>query len=120
MRNVNDKRGFVLTVAMITAVLIAMACMALLAMATNEAQRARFQHVRTRARYASEAGLAWAQEQLRANGCWDSGGAFAAQLPITIDGVAYQVAIDMPACPGCAAPGSCAGAARQMRTRVTY
>ncbi|MBI4597268.1 MAG: hypothetical protein HY737_02565 [Candidatus Omnitrophica bacterium] len=105
-------RGFVLTFAMVAAILIAIVCMALLAMASNEAHRARFHRLRSQALYASEAGVTWAQEQLRLNGCWSPAG------PLAVNGV--SVVVTVSACPGvCTPPGPCP-TPREISTRVAY
>ena len=115
------QRGFVLTFAMISAILIAIVCMALLAMAANEAHRARFHRLRAQAVYASESGITWAQQQMDdslprrvagvPNSCWSGGN-------LSIPPYTVVVTLIPNACPGC--PGTPCATPRQIRTRVTY
>ena len=63
----SEKRGMVLGVAILTAIICAIASYVVLFLAVSQARHARFYHQRVRARYATEAAIVWAQQQLRAD-----------------------------------------------------
>ena len=104
------RQGFVLTFAMIAALLIAIVCMALMAMVSNEAQRARFERQRTQSAYASEAGVAWAQANLLTDPCWVP--------PGPVPGITPSVTVTVATCAGCSAATPCAS--RKITTKVAY
>ena len=107
-----NRRGFVLTFAMVASLLFAILCMALIAMVTGETRRARFHQLRDQALYASEAGIAWAQGELQSDPCWGSNG----QSQSKIIGV-VNVSVAVDACVTC--PGvPCSP--RGIRTQVTF
>ena len=62
-----QERGTVLAVAVLTAIVCSIAAYLVLFLAISQARHARFYHQRVRARYATEAAIVWAQQQLRAN-----------------------------------------------------
>ena len=63
----DQERGAVLGVAIMTAIVCSVVAYLILFLATSQARQARFYHRRVRARYATEAAIVWAQQQLRAN-----------------------------------------------------
>ena len=62
-----QERGAVLGVSIMTAIVCSVVAYLVLFLATSQARQARFYHQRVRARYATEAAIVWAQQQLRAN-----------------------------------------------------
>ena len=64
---VRKERGTVLAVAILTAIVCSVTAYLVLFLAISQARQARFYHQRVRARYATEAAIVWAQDQLRIN-----------------------------------------------------
>ena len=96
--------------AVITALLCAVAAYTILLIATSQARRAKIFQERYAARYAAEAGLVWAKEQLWSDSTWSSGVGPPADL--TING--FDVDIDLPPCT--ATPCE----TRQLKAKVIY
>ena len=69
-RCLSEERGIVLAAAIITAIICAIAAYLVLFLAISQARHARFYHQRARARYATEAAIVWAQQQLWADGAF--------------------------------------------------
>ena len=110
-----NRTGFVLTFAMVSAILLAVMCVALMAMVGSEAQRVRFQRSRTQAVYASEAGMAWAHEKLVDDQCFSSG--VGEDLSMVIDAKPYSVDVRIDPCAVCP---PCSTPARKVQAKVTY
>ena len=104
----HTERGIVLGIVIITAVIFSIAAYAMLFVAMSHRQRIKeFDVDRLRARYAAEAGLVWAQEQL-----WDDPPPpFCGGVPpfSPINGLNVTVAVS-----------NCGGPTHQLRASVTY
>ena len=120
-------RGFALTAVIMMAVIFGIAAFGILTMALGARQRSRFHEERLGARYAAEAALVWAQQQLWANngaGTPAAQGCFAGVPP------AGDFCIDddnNPATPDTCVdvtltgnPPPCGGANRQLSANVVY
>ena len=110
------QRGFVLLITVVIAIVCAIAAYAALFIAMAEAQHAVFYRDRTAARYAAEAGLVWAQQQLWANTV-KAQGCFAANPDLSLDhdGNPATPIIDVDVTlPGCGTPNV------QLRATVVY
>ena len=86
-------RGAILPIVAGTALLCAIAAYAILIMTLAQAKHTAFYRERTRARYAAEAGIVWAQQRLFISPTWGGG-----TLPI--DGINVAVTVAPP----CGAP----------------
>ncbi len=85
-----EERGIVLGIVIITAVIFSIAALGMLTVAMNQRQRVKvFDVNRLRARYAAEAGVVWAQEQLWENKNYCG----APQPPSPINGLTVTVAV---------------------------
>ena len=62
-----EERGAVLGASILTALVCSVIAYLVMFLAVSQARQARFYHQRVRARYATEAAIVWAQQQLRAN-----------------------------------------------------
>ncbi len=82
-----NERGAVLGLALFTALIASFASLAVLQLAISQTQHAKFHHDRTRSRYAAEAGIVYAQQQLLANpGYCGTGG-------LDINGISVDVTV---------------------------
>ena len=110
---VTGKRGLALAMVIMAALLAAIAVYAMLLVATSQAKQGRFNVDRSRGRYAAEAGLVWAQQQLLKDPYWPP-----SNNPnpfTTIDGL--RVDITILAC-GVTPPVRCPS--RKLAAKVTY
>ena len=102
------ERGFALAATVITALLCAVAAYVILLIATSQARRAKVFQERYAARYAAEAGLVWAKEQLWANPTWSPNPG----TDVTINGLAVDILL--PTC----SSNPCEE--RQLQAKVIY
>jgi hypothetical protein len=110
----ND-RGMVLGVVILTAVVFAIVAFGALTVALGGGQRAKqFHHERLRARYAAEAGVVWAMQQLWADPSWfsEAGG----PPDFRLDDGTSKVDVDLVIPPCTLAP--CEN--RRLEARVVY
>lgn len=84
----NTRGAIVLSMTIIVALLCAIACLAVLQLAIGYARQGRFFINRTPYRFATEAGIVWAQEQLWANPAYCGN-----PDPPVINGVTVDVAV---------------------------
>ena len=93
----NERGGIVLAMTIITALLAAITSYAVLQLSVAYARQGRFFINRTPYRYATEAGIVWAQDQLWSNAAFCTGvgvNQFGAAAPdLTVNGVAIDVEV---------------------------
>ena len=85
----HNRRGVALGIAILVALITGIAAYTVLIVAMSQARQSSFQGVRARARYAAEAALVWANQQLSK----DSTQTFAANPDITIAGIPVDVTV---------------------------
>ena len=83
-----NHRGAVLGVAILTALVSSVAAYIILMLALTQARLARFHRERIRARYAAEAGVIWAQQQL-----WTTPGYCGNPPPPSLNGLTVTVSV---------------------------
>ena len=90
-------RGMILGMVIMMAVIGSIASYGVLQIAVNQSLHARFHGERTRARYAAEAGIVWAQQQLWNDPtyCGDPD-----PPPAQFDGIVVDVIVSPPCVPG--------------------
>ena len=88
MRLAAERGAMVLSMTIITAILCSVACLTILQLAIAYAMQGRFFINRTPYRYATEAGIVWAQSQLSNNPAYCG-----APDPPAINGVAVDVTV---------------------------
>ena len=112
MARMKNERGLALAMVIMAALLAAIAAYAMLLAATSQATQGRFTVDHARTRYAAEAALVWAQQQLLADPTWSS----AQGADVTIDGVSVDIII--PSCPTGSPTPPCPS--RRLTAQVVY
>ena len=104
------ERGVILGVAIAIALLASIAAYTVLQIGMYQARHAEFYRDHTASRYAAEAGLVWAQQNLYANPTWGGG-----TLPVAVGGANVNVVVTVnPPCAVAPCPG------RTVQAKVTY
>lgn len=94
MSDRRHRRGVILVVVVVFALLASVGVMAALIIATSQARRSQIYKDRTRALYAAEAGIVWASQKLWVDPafCWDDSATFSNGDPL-INGIAVKVTV---------------------------
>lgn len=105
------ERGAILGMVIFIALIASIAAITVLQIAVAQARQAKFYSERTRSRYAAEAGLVWAQQNLYTNPTWQPAG----PLPVPVGGTVVNVVVTVA--PPCGAP-PCPN--QTISSKVTY
>ena len=111
-----SERGAILGLVTVMALACAIASYTVLMMAGSDVRQGGFYEGRTESRYAAEAGLIWAMQQLWVDPYWQSA-AGTTDVTVDVNGRPVNVDIIMPSC-GVVAPTPCPS--RSLQAKVVY